>query len=790
MRRFSAPTHKNLKPSFISKTMAVLCTVLFAGVYSLSAQKNQQQTFTLSGYIYDSENGEALIGATVHAKELKQGTVSNLYGFYSLTLPAGKVKITYSFIGMAPVEKEIDLTKNVELNLRLKPADNSLKEIVVSATRNEEREHVRSTQMSTIKVPMEQIKHIPSLGGEVDVVKVMQLMPGVKRGGEGATGMYVRGGAADQNLIVLDEAIVYNISHLFGFFSVFNNDALKDVTMIKGGFPANYGGRISSIMDVRMKEGNMNKYQVEGGIGLLSSRLTLQGPVIDDKMSFLVSGRRSYIDQVLGASGLKVPYYFYDLNGKLNYKLSDKDRLYYSAYFGNDVLSEPKLEAGQNDTGGNIQDLGLDFGFTLGNFTNTLRWNHLINPKMFSNLSVIYTRFKYDIDGKFGDNSVFIGSKIRDIGVKLDYDYYKNPRNHFKFGGSIYNHIFRPNVVSTQGSISEEVKSNPGATIMTQEGALYAMNDFALTNRLNINYGFRLSSLLTDSKVYLGPEPRFSASYVLSPDNSIKLGYSRMYQYMHLVSSSSVALPTDLWYPVTDRIRPQHSDQVAAGYSHYVDKLKSTFTLEAYYKSMKNLIEYREGAVLILNDNYEDELLHGTGRAYGFEFFMNKTKGRFNGWVGYSLSWANRHFDELNNGNRFPAKFDRRHDISIVGNFDITDRITFSAVWVYSTGQRFTPRLGQFAMPNPEFSNVDILPVYGARNSVELSSAHRLDVNLVIKRKPNKKWEGEWNIGAYNLYNRAQPYKIKVVEDGKGGFKYQEVGLFGFIPSIAYNFKF
>jgi hypothetical protein len=742
--------------------------------------------YTISGIISDSKSGEALFGASVYVKGANTGTNSNIYGFYSLTLPEGTYDIVVGSIGYKTQTISIKLDHNLDRKILMEVEAVETKEIVIKANQDDIRNEVKSTRMSQISLDMNQVKRLPSLGGEVDIIKVLQLMPGVKSGGEGQTGMYVRGGGADQNLILLDEATVYNISHLFGFFSVFNNDAIKDVTLIKGGFPAQYGGRISSILDIRMKEGNMSKYSAEGGVGLLSSRLTVQGPVIKDKMSFLISGRRSYIDQLARLMGVPLPYYFYDLNGKLNYKLTDNDRIYYSAYFGNDVLHEPKIESESGQ-----ENFNADFGFALGNFTNTLRWNHIYNPKLFSNASLIYTRFKYDINGKFLDNSLFISSKVRDLGLKLDYDYYLNPLNHVKYGFQGTNHFFRPNVISTAGQISQALKSKPGKLLSSQELALYAANEQIINEKLTLNYGFRMSGLLTQNKFYLGPEPRFAATYVLSDKSSIKAGLSRMYQYMHLVSSSSIALPTDLWYPVTKRVKPQIADQVAAGYTRYIDAISSLMTIEGYYKKMYNLIEYKEGAVLILNDNYEDELVRGKGSAYGFEFFLNKTKGRFNGWIGYSLSWADRQFDSLNHGKKYYAKYDRRHDVSLVGNYDITKRVTISAVWVYATGQRLTARLGNYLMPTPSYDDVSLIPIYSDKNAFQFSPSHRLDINLIVKRKPNKKREGEWNFGAYNVYNRAQPYKVKIVLDDKTGqMKYQEEGLFGIMPFIAYNFKF
>lgn len=750
---------------------------------SCLTQGYSQKQYTISGTVSDSANGETTIGSLVYIKGTTNGVATNVYGFYSLTLPEGKYEVVISYLGYESQTHQIDLINNITLNSKLKPSENILKEVVVTSESSREKEQVRSAQMSSIYIPIEKIKNIPTIGGETDIMKVMQLMPGVKRGGEGQNAMYVRGGSGDDNLILLDEAVVYNVSHLFGFFSVFNNDALKEVTMYKGGFPAQYGGRLSSVMDIRMKDGDMQKFHVDGGIGLLSSHLTLQGPIIKDKMSFIISGRRSYIDKVfkLASGGTNVlPYHFYDSNLKLNYKLSDKNRLFLSAYYGDDILS----------ASGSF----IDGGFSLGNSVGTLRWNHLFNEKLFSNFSLIYTRFRYIISAEAAGNSFSAKSKITDVGFKYDFSYFKNSKNAIKYGVLFTNHSFRPNIVNSSGPISEFVKSEEGKLIMTQELAFYANHEFDATNRIKLNYGIRQSQLLTaGGRLYFNPEPRFSAAFTINEKQSIKLSYSTMVQYMHLVSSSSIALPTDLWYPVSNKIEPQSCNQWAMGYNYLLDKIKTTVSFETYYKKLSNLIEYREGANLILNNDYEKELVVGKGESFGFEFFVQKMSGRFSGWIGYTLSWANRQFDALNLGKTYYAKYDRRHDMSFVGSFDFTKRVSLSAVWVFSTGQRFTPITGMFVMPNSSLTSVDMLPIYAERNSGQLPSSHRLDISIIIKSKANRKylkWTGEWSFGAYNFYNRAQPYRVQIVGNNDGSAKYVAKGLFGFIPFIAYNFKF
>lgn len=745
-----------------------------------------QQQYTISGTVSDSTNNESIIGGVVFLKGTAKGCQTNVYGFYSLTLAEGSYDIVINYITYSPRTIHVELKSNITLNVRLLPARTELKEVVVSAEKDKDKEQLRSTQMSAINIPIEQIRHVPTIGGETDVVKVMQLMPGVKRGGEGQNTMLVRGGSGDDNLILLDEAVVYNVSHLFGFFSVFNNDALKDVTMIKGGFPAQYGGRLSSVMDIRMKDGDMQKYHADGGIGLLSSHLTIQGPIKKDTCSFILSGRRSYIDQVfrLAYKESILPYYFYDATLKVNYILSDKNRLFLSSYYGDDVLHPPKTDSAL-----------FDGGFRLGNFTTTLRWNHVYNAKLFSNLSFIQTRFRYDVEASVPGNSFLAKSRISDYCVKLDYSYYKNPENLFRFGVLSTLHGFRPNVVNTAGTISEVIRSREGALMTNVESGLYFQHEWEPIGVLKIGYGMRESFLFTQDTFYTSPEPRIAATYHFSENQSLKLSYARMTQYVHLVSSSAIALPTDLWYPVTKKVKPLYSDQVAIGYNYNFEKLKTLASVELYYKYMKNLIEYREGAVLLLNDNYENELVKGKGQSYGGEVFAQRTSGRFTGWIGYTLSWSTRQFPDLNHGKTFFAKFDRRHDVSVVGTCEITKRFLISAVWVYSTGQRFTPVIGYFMMPNSTLTNVDVLPIYGDRNSTELPPAHRLDLSFILKSRPKGsrkwlKWEGEWSAGAYNVYNRAQPYRIEVQQDANGTLKYVAKGLFGTIPFIAYNFRF
>ena len=752
-----------------------------------------QELYTLSGYITDETNGEALIGATIFDLNSKKGVVANTYGFYSLTLPEDSISLAVRFSGFQPQELSISLTENKELNFELAPDLLTLDEVVVTAEAIEIAEHVESTQMSTISLKAREIEKIPAIGGEVDLIKAAQLMPGVSRGGEGAIGMYVRGGTDDQNLVLLDEATVYNLGHLFGFFSVFNNDAVRDITIIKGGFPAQYGGRLSSVMEVKMKEGDLEKWHGAGGIGLLSSRITLDGPIIKNKLSAMISARRTYIDQVLSLTGTSLPYYFYDLNAKLSYKISRNDRIFLSAYLGDDVLDfNESVIADPDDEAEDASEIGdeLSFGFNLGNITTTLRWNHIYDQsKLFSNVTLFHTRFKYNIQGSFLENNLLIKSSVRDVGVKATWDYFPNPDNNIQFGMQAIAHFFRPNVINTSGEINDFLSSEEGELIGNQEFAVFANNEQKVNNQLGLNYGVRVSSSNVPNTFYAVIEPRFGAKYTVGKDASIKVNYTFMKQYIHRVSSSSISLPTDLWYPVTERIKPQGSHQVAAGYFKGIPSLKLNISVEAFYKTMSNLIEYREGANLLLNDNFEEELLSGVGRSFGVELLIRKQVGKFTGWLGYSLSRADRTFDELNNGATYSAKYDRRHDISTVMTFDINERLSFSTVWVLSSGSRFTAQNGQYLMPNASFTGVQLIPIYTQRNEVELSPAHRLDINFVLRNKPHKKFRSEWHFGAYNFYNRASPYRVVVDFNGLN-YRYAQQGLFGFIPSVAWNFKF
>lgn len=757
--------------------------LLIAGVFAIGTGSSQSP-IRISGYILESKTGEPVLNARLET--ITDGAVagSNNYGYFNLNCKGGFIDIELSGTGINRDTIKIYAIRDTIINLYARRNIHQIGTAVIVVNPNEQ--GIKSSNISVLNLKPADIKNIPTLGGELDIIKVAQLLPGIQKGSEGQTGFQVRGGDPDQNLILIDEATVYNISHLFGFFSVFIPESIEDMEIYKGGFPAEYGGRLSSIMDLRMKEGNKSKISGSGGVGILSSRLTLEGPIVKGKSSFIISGRRTYIDQVFKMVGLKMPYYFYDMNAKFTWNAGKKDKFFYTAYLGNDMLKESTED--KTDSG---DVLGVKFGFRLGNITNTFRWNHLWNSRLFSNTSLIYTRFRYSVDGEFGNSSIYIGSKIFDLGFKQDYTYYKNNKSTVKFGFSSVNHTFRPNVISASGVIEDLVKNQAGKEIQTQEFGLYVRDEHKINAKLRLNYGLRNSYCLTEKRLYSGLEPRFSGVYETGKFSAVKFGYARMKQYLHLVSSSSVSLPTDLWYPVTKNVKPQKSDQVTLGYYRMFNKRAFSMNVETYYKTMVNTTEYREGAVLILNNNYENELLQGKGRSYGLEVLLKKERGRLNGWIGYTLNKSERVFKDLNDGNVFPAKYDRRHYLTVVGNYIITKRWNLGLVWVYNSGSRFTAQTGKYFIPNPGYSGVDIVPVYTSRNAVSMSASHRLDLNLVLNCRQNKKFKTEWVFSAYNFYNRAEPYRIRIVADAEtGGLKYEQPGLFGTILSVAYNFKF
>ncbi|TAE22102.1 MAG: TonB-dependent receptor [Cytophagales bacterium] len=779
---------------------------------------------TVSGYVREAGSREALIGVNVYLPGTSTGTTTNTYGFYSLTLPVqDSVRLAYSFVGYEAVLRSISLQRDAQLNVMLTPGK-LLTEVNVTANRIEEK--VSDTpQMSQIDIPVSQIKKIPAFLGEKDVLKVLQLMPGVQKGSEGQTGIYVRGGGPDQNLIILDDAVVYNANHLFGFFSVFNGDALKSVELTKGGFPARFGGRLSSVIDLNMKDGNREKLHGEGGIGLIASRLTLEGPLTKSKKgSFLVSGRRTYLDvlaaPIIAAASegdVKAGYYFYDFNAKANYDLGQKDKIYLSGYFGRDRFYA------------RVKDEGSNNGLFWGNATSTLRWNHLFSQKLFANLSLIYSDYKFQIfseeTSRFNPADQFslrYTSGIRDLSIKCDFDYYPSPQHSIRFGAQTIAHRFTPSalVVKNAGDLDFNRKIDD---INVQESGAYIEDSWRPTDRWRLNGGLRLSHFVHKEVNYLRPEPRLSVAYKLKADLSLKGSYSLMNQYVHLLSNTGLGLPTDLWVPTTDRVAPQQSEQVALGLAKDFNRSGLSLTVEGYYKTMNNIINYKEGASFLFLDDplsadqvrWEDNVTAGRGWSYGAEFLLQKKTGRFSGWAGYTLSWTQWQFAELNGGRTFFPRYDRRHDISLVGIYELSKRITLSGTWVYGTGNALTVPLAEYSAPqhNPSIRQVansnrfvaslfDVgrsVTDYGSqRNTFRAEAYHRFDFGIQF-HKQKRRHERTWEISFYNLYNRRNPfyYSIEPVSEknAQGQNVTTRTGLFRYsvfpiVPAFSYNFKF
>ena len=783
------------------------------------------QQYTLSGYIKDAKTGEALVGASVFIENNAKGTSTNVYGFYSITISSQSTIVRYSYIGYNQIEKSIDLNKDLRLNIELSEKQDVLDEVIIESKQSDQ--NTQSTQMGKIELSMDKVKTIPAFMGEVDILKTIQFLPGVSSGGEGNTGFYVRGGGPDQNLILLDEATVYNASHLFGFFSVFNADAIKNVSLTKGGMPSNYGGRLSSVLDITMKDGNYKSFQADGGIGLIASRLTLQGPIKEDTASYIISGRRTYIDVLTepfipDTSSFKGSgYFFYDLTAKLNWRLSDKDRLYLSSYFGRDVFTF------------NNQDLDFIFNVPWGNATASLRWNHLFSDKIFVNTTAVFTDYNFAFEGGSSSFNFKLASGIRDYNLKQDYTYYHSSLHNFKFGWNYTFHRFIPSSLSASSG-DVEFDTQDDVKVFGNESAIYLLDEWNINESLKINLGFRLSmyqhigpftryfknpnSGVTDStreysnfqtiKTYFGPEPRFSARYLLPDQSSFKIGFAHNYQYIHLASISSVSLPTDLWFPSTEIVKPQIGTQYSLGYFKNFSENKYETSIELYYKDLRNLIEYKENSFPEdnLNNNVDNQLTFGNGYSYGAEFFLKKRMGNFNGWIGYTYSKTMRKFDEIDNGDWFPAKYDRRNDLSVVAQYQINDRVNIGAVFVYATGNSLSlPERRWFSLEENR-----IITVWSKRNQYRLDPYHRLDISVTIDSKPfkevfnketnkseriEKKVVSSWNISVYNLYNRANPYFIFFDYsgdplEGTAEFGASQVSLFPILPSITWNFKF
>jgi hypothetical protein len=782
--------------------------ILFTVIY-LTAAGQIPKKFTVSGYVKEAGSGESLIGVNIYIPALQTGTSTNNFGFYSVTLPANdSVKMVVSYVGFASETVNLVLQNDIEMNIDLKQSI-LLNEVLITADKVERQSE--SAKMSTVKLQVAQIKNVPSLLGEKDVLKVIQLMPGVQKGTEGTSGIYVRGGGPDQNLIILDDAIVYNASHLFGFFSLFNGDALKSVELTKGGFPARYGGRLSSVVEMNMKEGNKEEWHGEGGIGLISSRFTLEGPLKKNKSSILLSGRRTYADIILrpiiasldeGTTG----YFFYDLNAKINYDFGRKNKLYLSGYFGKDKFYIKYRSTGYKE----------DIGFQWGNATGTVRWNHLFSNKLFANASAIFSNYQFGIYEKYmvprENKNYYVEyySGIRDFSFKYDIDYIPNTNHWIKAGALSIVHRFNPHAfVEFDGQSNTDIRDV--TNIYGVESGLYIEDTWQPVQTLKFNGGLRYSHFLASKKQYHFIEPRISMAWRLKNDFAIKGSYAGMNQFIHMVSGTGISLPTDLWVPSTNRIRPQQSKQAALGLVKDIRNPEIAFSLEGYYKTMNHVIGYKEGATFLELDeassgsanNWEDNVTAGRAWSYGIELLIQKKEGRFSGWVGYTLSWTQMQFDSLNFGNKFYARYDRRHDISVVGVYKLKDNITLSGTWVYGTGNAVTLAKSEYIAPthelftsppyqyNPYYFHRTVMD-YEEKNNFRMKSYHRLDVGIQF-HKVKKNGERTWEISVYNVYNRKNPFfyypETKIENDKEYGIL-KQVSLFPILPSFTYSFKF
>ena len=754
----------------------------------LSTTSLAQDKVVLSGTVKDSQTGESIIRAIIRVKELPNiGVFSNEYGFYSISLAKGNYTISVSQVGYEMYTSNIQIDSSIINNIQLS-ANNLLKEVVVESSKKNN--NLTKAQMGTETLNMVAISKVPVIFGEKDILKTLQLLPGVKSAGEGNSGYYVRGGAADQNLILLDEAPVYNASHLLGFFSTFNSDAIKDATLIKGNSPAIYGGRLSSVLDVKMKEGNNKDYVVNGGLGLISSRVSIEGPIQNDKSSFILSGRRTYADMFLKATEKFKDniLYFYDLNMKANYTINAKNKIYLSGYFGKDELG-----------------LGDAFGIDWGNKTGTIRWNKIMSNKLFLNTSLIYSDYNYNVKLKNGETNFNINSNIKDVNLKQDYTFYANPKNNLRFGFNTILHTITPSTFS--GTVTNSL-SKQGRNGL--ENAIYLSNNYKPNNDLSLDVGLRVSAYTlmggddyniysngnvqstiklaksSFGKTYINPEPRFTLNYRITDQNSFKAGYARNVQHLHILSNSTASSPSDQWIGNSYNIKPEISDQYSIGYVNTLNQNMFEMSTELYYKNLQNQLDYVDGAEVNTLADVESALLYGVGRAYGFEWLLKKKEGLFTGWVSYTLSKTERKINGINQNNWYNAKQDRTHDIAVVGIYTINSKWSVSGVFVYNTGDAVTFPTGKYAYQG------QTLYQYASRNANRMPDNHRLDISVTYDKKRKKKIQESWNFSLYNVYGRENAYRITFQDDPNNlsRTKIIQTSLFRWVPSITYQFKF
>ena len=773
------------------------------------------QNRTISGYITDQKTGEALIGVNIWSPEKKVGTSTNTFGFYSLTLPQGIQIIRLTYLGYENQQYEVVLDENTSLDFELIPADNLLNEVQVIAAEGEKIQE--QVQMSKMEVPIKQLKSLPAILGEVDIMKTLQLLPGVQSGGEGTSGLYVRGGSPDQNLILLDGVPLYNVNHLFGFFSVFNADAISNVSLTKGGFPARYGGRLSSVLEINMKEGNMNEFHGDITASIISSKITLEGPLIKDKASFMVSGRRTYLDLLARPFieqanqnntdfNVSPRYYFYDSNFKVNYKVGKKDRVYLSHFQGKDDFG---LSSEFQDS--NVTDF-IDFGLDWENSITAARWNHQWSPKLFSN--IMATRSVYNFNTRAISRNTTLPnypdtagqeleslagiyfSGIEDYGSRIDFDYAINPLHYVRFGSGYTMHSFSPgatNIDIASGGFNLDT-TIATANVQSHEFFSYVEDEWTINERFKMNGGLHFTGLVVEGETYTSLQPRLGLNYSLPGDVALKASYADMMQFVNLLTNEGIGLPTDLWVPSTATLRPQTSRQYALGLAKNLGPFE--ISLEGYFKSMDNLVSYKEGANFLfsLEDDWEDKITQGSGESYGMEFFAQKKRGRSTGWIGYTLSWSFREFDEINDGRRYFFTYDRRHDFSAVLTHEITENLQFSGAWVYGTGRAVTlPEYEYLSSLPPGLSwferNQTLIQRAVDRNSFRMSAYHRLDLSLSLHKKKTN-YDRWWILSAYNAYNNLNPFFLETSQDRNGLPVLREFGLFPIIPSIAYRIKF
>ncbi|MFZ4861536.1 TonB-dependent receptor [Sphingobacterium sp. Mn56C] len=771
-----------------------LAPILFLALFFSFA--HGQSKYTLTGYVRDMETGEVLIGALVQADSVTKGVTTNAYGFFVVTVAQPRINLRVSHIGYAPYTEQVSIEPGRHLNIDMRPAGNQLAEVVVAATNK--KDHVASAQMGILGFTMDEVKNFPVLFGERDILKTIQMLPGVAKGGEGSANFYVRGGAGDQNLILLDEATVYNASHLMGFFSTFNSDAIKDLALYKGGIPAQYGGRLSSVLDIRMLEGNNQKFRTEGGLGLIASRIKLEGPIVAGKSSFLLSGRRTYADMFLKLSGdekvNKSKLYFYDLNAKANYRFNAKNALYISGYLGRDDLGYGKL-----------------FNFDWGNSTVSLRWNHVFNSQLFSNTTLMYSNFKYNVKVSNENVDFGIASKIENFNLKKDFTYFHRNNSSLHFGFNVLHQHIAP--------ASIDAKENGGVNnlaITKRKGldvAAYLSHEWKPMDYLSLIYGLRVTDFmvlgpgnfyqfddtgdLTKTakygtavvKHYVNLEPRLSASFIIHPQHSIKASFNRITQNLHQLTNSTSALPTDQYILTSLNVKPQLADQLSLGYFTDFSDKNYEFSLETFYKKMYNQIDFRNGADLQGNEFIEGDLLYGKGRAYGAEFFLRKTKGRFSGWISYTVGRSERQFKGINDGHWFNARQDRKHDVSVVASYNLNTNWTLGASFVYYTGNAVTFPSGKYNL------NGKTIFYFTERNGYRMPDYHRLDLSLTYDPKPvqvNKRFHSSWSFSVYNAYHKKNAYLIDFREkkDNPNLTEAYQIALFGIIPSVTWNFKF